>query len=246
LADLRGIILRYSDFGESNKVYTVFTRELGKISLVARGVKSAKSKLSGVLQPFTYMEFSTIKGKGKLETIASAAPLNAYYDLRLDLNRLNAACHFAKLINKNTEEYAPIPILFDFFLASLDLLVCSDDPEFLTCHFEANLLSFSGYTPVLTNCINCGSTGSSLFLHPWLYFDVENGGVICPDCFLHMAQSVGNEEDIYRYKRIASGSAQIMFFMLSGEYEKAKSKKISKPLLEDLKKLLASLMDYYF
>jgi len=231
--EITGIILRYSDYSESSRIYTIFTREEGKISLVARGVKNIKSKLNGALQPFTLTQLTTTRGKGKLQTITSATVLNPYYDLRLKLERLNAACDFAKLLIHSTEEHMPHTAAHDFLLVALDLLCQGDDPELVRLYFTANILNEFGYAPILTHCMGCGVTGESFLGETWGYFRADDGGALCNDCFLQI-----NDGKEYEYKRVSIAALQIIYHITNGNYEKIKQQNISDALKNDAKNFL--------
>ena len=235
--EITGIILRYSDYGDSSRIYTVFTREEGKISLIARGVKSMKSRLNGALQPFTLAQLSTTRGKGKLQTITNATVLNPYYDLRLELERLNTACDFAKIIAHSTEENMPHFAVHDLLLVALDLLCQGDDAELVSIYFESNILSLFGYAPILTHCVACGVTGSSFLNETWGYFRTDDGGALCSDCFSFL-----EPEAQYDYKRVAIAALQIIYHVTNGNYEKIKQQNISVALQNDVKNFLKAFI----
>ncbi len=70
LQKCEGIVLRTTDYGETNKIVTLYTREWGKIGVMARGAKKPKSRLSAITQPFTYGYFLMQKGNGSREPAA--------------------------------------------------------------------------------------------------------------------------------------------------------------------------------
>ena len=80
LQKCEGIVLRTTDYGETNKIVTLYTREWGKIGVMARGAKKPKSRLSAITQPFTYGYFLLQKGSGlgNLQQGEIIAPLRAY------------------------------------------------------------------------------------------------------------------------------------------------------------------------
>jgi hypothetical protein len=96
-----GIIIRTQDYGESNKIITVLTQEYGKISLMARGARKMKSRLSSVVQLFTYGQFLFFKGSAKsMGSLSQGEVLHSFRDLRQDLTKTAYAAYCAEWMDK--------------------------------------------------------------------------------------------------------------------------------------------------
>lgn len=88
-----GIVLRQTSYRESDKIVVVFTREFGKIGMVARGAKKGKSRLAAVTQPFTTGMFSFFGGRG-LVTLQQGDVIHNFSSIQQDIffNSLRFVC----------------------------------------------------------------------------------------------------------------------------------------------------------
>jgi DNA repair protein RecO (recombination protein O) len=57
------IVLRHSDWGEADRLLTLFTREMGKLRAVAKGARKMRSRKAGHLEPFTHVKLQVAKGR---------------------------------------------------------------------------------------------------------------------------------------------------------------------------------------
>lgn len=170
-----GIVIRTVDYGETNKIITLFTRDSGKIALFASGAKKTRSRLSAVTQLFTYGHFMCFMGKG-LGSIRQGEVIDTFRDLRTDLYRTAYASYIAELLDKLTDEKAPIPSLFELLHQTFRYIDEEVDPEVMAFIFEAKMLSVAGIRPELNRCQNCKRT-EGLFV-----FSVREGGLLCAKC----------------------------------------------------------------
>ena len=155
----------------------LFTREQGKLSAVAKGVKRARSKLAGGLQLFAYANVQLAAGR-TLEIVTQVQPLDMFYHLRQDMNRYFHACYAAELIEAFIEEGASAADLFELLVIILKGLNEGADPPTLLRGFELKLLFRLGYGPELDTCVSCGvevEGGPAGFA-------VAEGGIVCARC----------------------------------------------------------------
>lgn len=97
------ILLKRLNFGEADRILTVLTPEQGKISLIAKGVRKAKSKLAGGLELFSITEISYIDGRSEIKTIVSTRLKTHFKNIVTDVNRTMAGYDFMKIIDSFTE-----------------------------------------------------------------------------------------------------------------------------------------------
>lgn len=100
---VNGIIIAESNSGDSDKMLTMLTPNLGKISCTAKGARRTKSQLLSATQVFTFGEYMLFKG-GDTYTINSCETIEMFYNLRTDLDKLTYASHITKIINDVTTE----------------------------------------------------------------------------------------------------------------------------------------------
>ncbi|NPC93351.1 DNA repair protein RecO [Bacillus sp. WMMC1349] len=176
LTKCEGIVLRTNDYGESNKIITILTREHGKIGLLARGAKKPNSRLSAISQPFLYASFLFRKSSG-LGTLEQGEMIESMRHIREDLFLTAHAAYIAELIDKGTEEKKPNPFLFELFLQSLQRLNEGTDPDIITNLIEVKMLGVIGLYPEFDECVYCKSKEGTF------HFSIRENGFICHRCF---------------------------------------------------------------
>jgi DNA repair protein RecO (recombination protein O) len=171
------IVLRRVDFGEADRVLVLLTRERGKQSVVAKGIRRITSRMAGHLELFTRSEIQLARGTN-LDVVTQAETRDPFRRLREDLGRTSTAYLVAELADALTEEGGEIAELFDLVVATFQALETTDDPRLLAAHFTLRLLDVSGFRPVLLRCVSCDDDllpGKNAF-SPFL------GGALCPRC----------------------------------------------------------------
>ncbi|QUH26895.1 DNA repair protein RecO [Serpentinicella alkaliphila] len=172
-----GIVLKNSKFNENDSLLVIFTRKLGKVSAVAKGARNPKSVLLSGVQPFCYSDFVLYKGKS-LYTVSQCDVKQSFYKLREDLDRLTYAAYLLELVSAETREGQTNNRLFNLLGKTL-LIMSNPEAELNTVlrAFEIKFLHYSGYTPQLNDCVNCGSTQQT----GWK-FSPKEGGLLCSNC----------------------------------------------------------------
>lgn len=168
------MILRGKSYGEGNRIFTLYGKEQGKFSAVARGVLKQKSKLKGHLQLGNRCTLQMVRGKG-MDTVASAQATETYPVLRTKAESYFYMSYFLELFNDFVPEGLPDEDLFDLLFSALSRLG-NCDPRLVARFFELRLLAISGYVPDLNVCALCGKPINGGFLHSGAH------GLICPHC----------------------------------------------------------------
>ncbi|WP_408006820.1 DNA repair protein RecO [Pseudalkalibacillus sp. A8] len=169
------IVIRTSDYGESNKVVTVYTKDFGKLGIMARGAKKTKSRLSSVSQLFTHGHFLIQKGSG-LGSLSQGEIINTFRGIKQDIFKTAYAAYMVELLDKSTEDNQASPALFEFLKLSLTYLDEGIDPDILKAIFEMKMLRLSGVGPQVDRCVLCGrKEGISAF-------SIAEGGFLCVQC----------------------------------------------------------------
>lgn len=175
LYSTRAIILKHRDQGEADRVLTVMTPDLGKRTLLARGVRRPASRKAGHLEPFTHVQLLIARGRS-WDLVTQADTVYAFRVLREDLERTAYAFYFVELVDAFAQEEDEHRDIFDLLLQALHLLEHTGRPALLARWFELALLRLSGYQPALFRCVECGEP-----LQPVTnYLAVARGGVLCP------------------------------------------------------------------
>ena len=189
---LCGIIICENNFGDYDKMLTMLTPGLGKISCVAKGARRPKSALLAGTQFLCFGEYLMYKGANTYN-INSCETIEVFYNLRTDLDKLNNAVHITKIIRDVTEENQNCYKILQLFLNTLYTLSETDkDPELVISVFKLKLLCYLGFTPRISECINCKQKENLQ------YFSLKDNGFKCSACAkqdkscLSMSESTAN------------------------------------------------------
>jgi DNA repair protein RecO (recombination protein O) len=170
------LVIRSREYGESDRLLTLFSREYGKIQAVAKGVRKPKSRQRAGAQLFTYADYQLYKGK-TLDTVNQVSPKESFPHLWSDLDMSLAATAIAELLDLATIPGQAYPELFTLTFSSFFLLgQC--EPALVQSAFALKLLTHLGYRPRFSECAECGrSLQGERFL-----FSPEAGGAVCTEC----------------------------------------------------------------
>jgi len=148
LVKWEGIVIRGVDYGESSKVVTLFTREHGKLAVMARGAKKAKSRLAAVSQLFTHGYYLCKAGPGSgMPDLSQGDVVDSFKAMRQDLNATAYAAYMAELLDRLTHERETNPYLFQLIVHIFRYLDEGRDAEILCRIFETKMLQVAGISP---------------------------------------------------------------------------------------------------
>lgn len=171
----KGIILRRTNFGETDRIITILTEKFGLVRVIAKGIRKTLSKLAGHLEPFCVTEFLIAEGRN-LDIISGAQIRKCHLNLRSNLAPIQTANYLAEIIAKMLPENEKHPEIFELMDETLEHLN-SAPGELLIAYFELNFLSSIGYHPELEKCVRCGAKLTSDN-----YFEYDAGGIVCRKC----------------------------------------------------------------
>lgn len=170
------LVLRRHDFGEADRLLTVYTPDHGKLRLIAKGARRPASRKAGHLEPLTRVRLQIARGRN-LDIITQAEAIEAYAALRQDLDLFSRAAYVIELVDRFAVE-EPNRQLYRLLVNTLERLASAEPPAIALRFFELQLLEFAGYRPELFNCLNC----SAEVKPEDQYFSAERGGAICANC----------------------------------------------------------------
>lgn len=154
-----GIVVHRLNLGETDKILTLYSREHGKLSAVAKGARRPGSRLSGATELFTVSKALLATGKS-LDIVTQAEVTDSFPELRVDLGLLTRATYFCELLDRFTLEHDALAAeeLFDLTVSALRLLEQAGDyPDGVVHAYELHLLGALGYAPALDRCVRCGN-----------------------------------------------------------------------------------------
>ncbi len=171
------IVLRRHDFGEADRLLTLFTREHGKMRAIAKGARKPQSRKAGHVELFMRSKMLFARGRN-LDIITQVELVEAYRPLREDLVRVTYASHAVELFDRFTAENDIHPELFNLLAEGLGWFAESQDLLLTARFYELRLLGMVGFQPRLFQCARCDE-----LLQPQdQFFSYELGGVLCPNC----------------------------------------------------------------
>ena len=175
---VHAIVLRHADWGEADRLVTLFTREQGKLRAVAKGARKVTSRKAGHLEPFTHVKLQLARGRS-LFIVTQADTIDAYLPLRETLEMTGTASYVVELLDRFVyEDEGANPTLFRLLADTLKRLSTGEDPWLAVRYYEMRLLDFLGFRPQLFECANCGREIQA----EDQFFSFSLGGVICPRC----------------------------------------------------------------
>jgi DNA repair protein RecO (recombination protein O) len=158
-----GIILRRNNFRENDRIFTVYTKEYGKLSCIAEGVRKLKSKQAGHLEPMTCSRFMFANGRSRRIKLATAVTVKHFSLIRADLHKLLSASYCLELFDRAVPFEEQDAFMYQFLFDALSLLndVSHDKRdgglEFFVRSFCLKLMAHLGYKPELLTCIQCNA-----------------------------------------------------------------------------------------
>lgn len=174
---LEAVVLRHSDWGEADRLLWLYTLELGKIRVVAKGVRKIHSRKAGHLEPFTRVSLLLARGRDIL-LVTQADTLDAFLSLREDLAGVTYASYVAELLDRFTYEEDENKALYCLLVDTLARLSNEADRDLVARFFELRLLDLVGFRPELFRCLGCEEEIRAQDQ----YFSAQQGGVLCPRC----------------------------------------------------------------
>ena len=175
------LVIRQADFSESSRVVTLFSREFGKISVLAKGAKRLKGPFDAAIDLLSECRIVFLKkSSGTLSLLTQASLVRKFAPRADTLNSLYGGYYVADLLNSLTEEEDPDPDLYSLATQTLlHLCVSGGDPVTTIIQFEIGLLQCCGLFPNLSECSVCGRPvpTSGKYAH-W----VSQGSLLCHTC----------------------------------------------------------------
>jgi DNA repair protein RecO len=234
------LIIRRNDWRENDSRVVLYTKNFGKLSLVARGSKKFKSKIAAHIEPISLVDIMILKGKA-FDYLGSAIIKKAYLNLKTDLNALYFVGAALALFDSQVKEAAPDDELYLFLISWLDLIeerfapnLDKDNGELLYNYFVVRLLTILGYKPELKYCLGCHKAikpGNN-------YLNLRLGGLICGNCLEADKQKYLPNEIL----KISDDCIKLLrIFSENSEY---KTIKVSPVILRELSRLTKSLVDF--
>ncbi len=172
---IRGLVIRATQYNDTDLLLTLLTAQYGKITAKARGARRKNSKLIAPSQLLAYCEYTLFEYRG-IYTVNEADPIELFTPLHRDLDKLSLATYFVQAAETVSQEDMSTPGLLPLVLNSLYALGKEDaSHQQIKAVFELRIACLAGYEPDLRGCSVCGKENPDRF-------DVSQGALICSTC----------------------------------------------------------------
>ncbi|MBI2620716.1 DNA repair protein RecO [candidate division WWE3 bacterium] len=175
------VVLKSVNYRDADKIYTLYTKNDGKISAMARGVRKISSRRGGNLDTFNHVAVNVSESARRFNVVTEAKVINSFKNLKRILSRAVYAYYVAELVHKFFEYQEQDSRVFNLLVSALGELDELDAyPIAVVNKFEVGLMRAAGYQMSLDKCALCGR----VFSGDWLYpkFNAGVGGLICDGC----------------------------------------------------------------
>ncbi|MDE3259100.1 MAG: DNA repair protein RecO [Gemmatimonadota bacterium] len=176
-----GLVLRGYRMSESSKVVVIYTRNAGKVRVVAKGARRPRSKFGASLEPITWGAYVFYSRENRdLHTLSEGDILYSFEDLKRVYRRLAYASAVCDLLDRLTPEEDPNSLLCSVTLDSLRWMETVEEEavELPLWYFQLKAAAMLGYRPHLGGCVGCGSR----ITRDRVCFDAGRGGTVCGRC----------------------------------------------------------------
>jgi len=177
----RAIVLRGVDFGDSDRVVTLLTEEVGIVAVMARGVRKGSRRFPGAVPSFAILDAELAVGRGEVGRLAEAAPRRSFPALLGDLERMRAVGGQLDWLRRLLPSRQPDPDVFETTVQLLEAVAMAPPPDVkrLVVAFRARVASLLGIEPSLVRCARCGREPGP---RQAARFDPASGGIVCRAC----------------------------------------------------------------
>ncbi len=226
---VEAVVLRHMDWGEADRLLWLFTRETGKVRVIAKGIRKPRSRKAGHLEPFTRVVLLLAQGRD-FPIVTQAEAQEAYQALREDLVRMGYASYVIELLDRFTYEEGENYGLYRLLCETLARINNEADPAFGVRYYEVRLLDLVGFRPQLFQCVNCGAEIKA----EDQYFSFDKGGVMCPKC--------GIKEPGAR--QISVQALHILRHFQRSSYKEAQRARLATPVDFEIENLMGNYLTY--
>jgi DNA repair protein RecO (recombination protein O) len=228
LQKCEGIVIRSTDYGETNKIITLYTREWGKLGVMVRGAKKPNSRLSSITQLFTHGYFLVQRGTG-LGSVQQGEMITSLRGIGEDIFLTAYASYIVELTDKCTEDKKPNPFQFELLFQTLNFMNEGYDPEVLVNIYEMKMLNVIGLYPILNQCSVCGSADGHFS------FSIREGGFICHRCL---------STDPYHFK-ISQATVKLLRLFYYFDLSRLGNISVKEETKAELKKVISAYYEEY-
>ena len=236
LLKVKGVVIKEVPYKDNDKIITLMTDKLGKISCMAKGAKKTNSALLASCQLLVYSEFVLYKGTSFYH-INSAESIDTFYSLRTDYDKLQKAYELTKVLNSLVVENEETENILSLYLNSL-YVISKDMLKFETVMsiFKLKMLVLLGYSPSIVTCSNCNKRMLSES-NIGYYYSFNTNSVLCGACYNKLRQENDNKIKNGWYISISMAAFYGITYIIVSDTKKVFSFKVDDKALTEIIKI---------
>ena len=171
-----GVVIAENNMGDFDKMLTILTPNLGKISCSAKGASRPKSQLMSGSQLMCFGEYMLFKGSDTY-TLNSCEIIELFYNIRTDLEKLTYAMYVTRIVSDVTTENQNSFNTLKLYLNTLYMISETEkDLDFILSVFKLRILKILGFAPNTRECVGCKTRENIR------YFSIRDNGFKCEAC----------------------------------------------------------------
>lgn len=226
------LILRGRDYNETDRLLTVFGRDMGKLSCIARGVRRPNSRLKAGTQLFSYATLTFAPTRGTLNLITQSEAKNVHAEIRADLTKIAVASYISEMLDAVLPDAKPQPQVFILAEAMFTLLAADAEPFLVLSCFRVRLLNLLGFRLNFEQCAGCGAGAATFAVSP------ARGGLLCPVC---AAKANLPSKSV----KISAGAARLLLGLADWDLRRVFNLRVSSPMQAEVDAALAACLDFF-
>lgn len=236
LLKVKGVVIKETPYKDNDKIITLMTDSLGKISCMARGAKKTNSALLASCQLLVYSEFILYKGTSFYH-INSAETIDTFYNLRIDLDKLEKAYEITKILNSLVYENHDNDGVLSLYLNTLYVIAKKDlEYTYVQSVFKLKMLALLGYSPNIVRCSNCNLSMVDKEDRGY-YYSFNINSVLCGECYNKLLRQDETKLKNGWYIKISQAAFYAIYYILASDSKKVFSFKIDEKAQKELLKI---------
>jgi DNA repair protein RecO (recombination protein O) len=189
-------LLRKTEYGEADYILSLFTKDFGKITGLAKNAKRSRKRFGGRLEPFVHFRVRFREKPGGIKFIEDSETIRAFSTLMQDVQLFMYGSFVLENVDKLLPEEDPNEKIFNLLGETLSALDSKKSPSNTILKFQLSILSLSGYEPNFDFCVVC-----KRLIEEDSYFSIQKGGIICDECKKEKTNGFKISKDFLLHKR---------------------------------------------
>lgn len=174
----QALVLKSINWKESSKIVSLYTREKGRVDVIAKGVRRKNHPQSANFEALNLLEtIIYFSDNRELQNIGETALIDSFNKVRTDLEKTAIGLAILELMNIFFQQGEADVIFFDFLLTQIKALEQSGNSQIIFWFFVIKLLSYLGFKPHFEMCNSCGKIKTDDY-----FFQLTSGSVFCKEC----------------------------------------------------------------